>query len=101
MEIQVPIKIAFIDLTKAFELLVSRSGVFQLLEKIGCSSKQLSMIIAFNSNRKSIVRYNGAVPNSFPIKSGVKQGCVLAPTLFGIFFSPALSHAFRTSEDGI
>ena len=31
----------------------------------------------------------------------VKQGCDLAPTLFGIFFSLVLCHAFRTSEDGI
>ena len=35
-----------------------------------------------------------------PIKSGVKQGCVLAPTLFGIFFSLLLSHAFKQSNDG-
>ncbi|KAL1278830.1 hypothetical protein QQF64_025503 [Cirrhinus molitorella] len=32
---------------------------------------------------------------------GVKQGCVLAPTLFGIFFSLLLRHAFSQSEDGV
>ena len=50
---------------------------------------------------KGTDRYDGAVSNAFPIKSGIKQGCVLTPTLFGIFFCPVLSHAFRTSEDGI
>ncbi|XP_018020632.1 uncharacterized protein LOC108676996 [Hyalella azteca] len=37
----------------------------------------------------------------FSIKSGVKQGCVLAPTLFGIFFSLLLKFAFRDSTEGI
>ena len=68
---------------------------------IGCSPKLLSMLTAFHSNTKSTVRCDGAVSNAFIIKSGVKQGCVLAPTLFEIFFSLVLSHAFRTSEDGI
>ena len=31
----------------------------------------------------------------------MKQGCVLAPTLFGIFFSLLLSYAFSQSEDGV
>ena len=35
------------------------------------------------------------------IKSGVKHGCVLAPTLFGIFFSLLLKHAFGTSTEGV
>jgi len=37
----------------------------------------------------------------FGVKSGVKQGCVLAPTLFGIFFSLLLKHAFGSSDDGV
>ena len=92
--------IVFIDLTKAFDL-VSRRGLFQLLEKIGCPPKLLSMITAFHSNIKSTVLYDGAVSYAFPIKSGVKQACLLAPTLFGIVFFPVLYHAFRTSEDYI
>lgn len=37
----------------------------------------------------------------FPINSGAKQGCVLAPMLFGIFFSLLLSKALSKSQDGI
>ena len=33
--------------------------------------------------------------------SGVKQGCVLAPTLFGIFFALLLRHAFGIAQEGI
>ena len=31
----------------------------------------------------------------------MKQGCVLAPTLFGIFFATLLKHAFGKSTEGI
>jgi len=47
------------------------------------------------------VQYESSLSEPFPIKSGVKQGCVLAPTLFGVFFSLLLRYAFRDSSDGI
>ena len=34
-------------------------------------------------------------------RAGWNKGCVLAPALFGIFFSLLLSHAFSLSEDGV
>ena len=37
----------------------------------------------------------------FEIRSGVIQGCVLAPTLFGVFFGLLLKHAFDTTSEGI
>ena len=47
------------------------------------------------------VLYDGATSDPFNILSGVKQGCVLAPTLFGTFFATLLKHAFRESTEGI
>ena len=49
----------------------------------------------------STVQFVGDISNTFGIKSGVKQGCVLVPTLFGIFFALLQKHAFRTSSDGV
>ena len=49
----------------------------------------------------STVQFDGDLSDEFGVKSGVKQGCVLAPTLFGIFFSLPLRHAFHTSTDGV
>ena len=34
------------------------------------------------------------------IKSSVKQGCVLAPTLINILFSVLQKHAFRSTDEG-
>ena len=57
--------------------------------------------MSFHEDMKGSVLFDGSSSAVFPIKSGVKQGCVLAPTLFGIFFSLLLSHAFSESEDGV
>ena len=47
------------------------------------------------------MQFNGSSSEPFEIRSGVKQGCVLAPTLFGIFFGMLLKHAFDTTTEGI
>ena len=86
-----PLYIAFIDLTKAFNL-VSRDGLFKMPPLIGCPQKLLSM---------STVQFDGNVSAEFGVKSGVKQGCICTPTLFGIFFALLLKHAFKKSTDGI
>ena len=95
-----PLYIAFIDLTKAFDL-VSRQGLFTLLQRIGCPPKLLRMITSFHEDMKGTVQYDGSSSEPFSIKSGVKQGCILPPTLFRIFFSLLLSHTFKQSNDGV
>ena len=92
-----PLYIAFIDLTKAFDL-VSRKGLFTLLQRIGCPPKLLRMITSFH---EGMHQYDGSSADPFPIRNIVKHGWIRAPTLFGIFFSLLLSYAFSQSEDGI
>ena len=81
-----PLFIAFIALTKAFDL-VSRDGLFKILPKIGCPPRLLSIIRSFHEDMKSTVVFDRSTSAAFNIRSGVKQGCVLVPTLFGIFFA--------------
>ena len=50
---------------------------------------------------KVTVFYDGATSDPFNILSGVKQACVLAPTLSGIFFATLLKQAFGESTEGI
>ena len=88
-----PLLLAFVDCTKAFNL-VSRSGLFKILQKIGCRPKLLAIITSFHQDMQTTVCFDGATSNGFPVSSGVKQGCVLAPTLFGIVFSMLLQYAF-------
>ena len=47
------------------------------------------------------VKHHGSLSDSFSISNGVKQGCVLAQTLFSIFFSINLREAKDDLPDGI
>ena len=91
---------AFVDLTKAFDT-VSRSGLYMVLHKIGCPPTLLQLIISFHEGMKATDQFDGSTSDSFEIRSGVKQGCVLAPTLFSIFFAVLLQFAFKESPGDI
>ena len=99
-EQNMPLYLAFVDLTKAFDT-VSREGLFLALSKIGCPPKLLSLVRSFHQDMKGTVQFDGNLSEPFDICNGVKQGCVLAPTLFGIFFSMLLKHAFGDANEGI
>ena len=50
---------------------------------------------------QGIVQHDGNVSEPFNIRSGLKQGCELAPTLLGISLLCSLRHAFSTATEGI
>lgn len=99
-EQRMPLYIAFVDLAKAFDT-VCRPALYMVLESIGCPPKLLKMIEAFHEDMTSSVQYDGSRSEPFPVSNGVKQGCVLAPTLFGIYFAALLEFAFEASQEGI
>ena len=86
-----PLYLSFKDLMNMFHL-VSRDGLFKILKKVGWFPKLLVITQSFHEDMQSMVCYNGATSEPFPISSGVKQGCMLVSTLFGIFFSMLLSY---------
>ena len=90
----------FIDLTKAFDT-VSRPGLWALLGKIGCPDHFIRMIRSFHDDMKVTVREGSKRAEPFVVRNGTKQGCVLAPTLFSIFFSLMLFIAFKNTSKGI
>lgn len=57
---------------------------------------------AFHTDMKETVHFNGSSSKPFSIFcSSIKQGCLLAPSLFRIFFAVLLKHAFGTATKGI
>ena len=87
-----PLYIAFIDLSKAFDL-VSRSGLFELLRKIGCPLRLLAIITSYHDDMHSTVYFTGVTSEAFPVSS--------APALFVIFFSMLLQYAFKDCSEGV
>ena len=89
--------ITFVDLTKTFDT-VSRKGLWLIMKRLGCAQKFLNMVIQLYEVQYGQIRLND-LSEPFPITNGVKQGCVLAPTLFSIFFSMVLKQATDDLED--
>ena len=90
----------FIDLTKAFDY-ISRDGLWKIMAKFGCSRKFINVIRQFHDGMKANILENGDLSPAFPVTNGVKQGCVLAPTLFSMVFSAMLTDAFKTCDQGV
>ena len=44
------------------------------------------------------VQDNDETSEPFPVTNGVKQGCVLAPSLFSLMFSAMLTDAFKDGD---
>ena len=95
-----PLYMVFIDFSKAFDT-VGRTGLWQLLRKYGCPEKFTTMIDALHTGMMANISVGDKISESFSVTNWVKQGSVLAPTLFSIFLSAMLDEAFRDMGDGI
>ena len=93
LELQRPLYVAFIDLTKTFDL-VGRSGLFAILRRIGCPATLLSIILKLHDGMHETVQVDRLGSRPFPIKRSVKLGRILAPNLFAIFFTAVLIRVF-------
>ncbi|PFX12093.1 RNA-directed DNA polymerase from mobile element jockey [Stylophora pistillata] len=90
----------FVDLTKAFHT-VDRAALWKVLQKLGCPRKFVTLIRLFHDSMTGLVLSGGEASEPFEITNCVKQGCVLAPVLFNLFFACVLSHAVKDIEDGV
>ena len=72
---------AYVDLCKAFDK-VNRDALWRILGLCGVSPKLINLMSERYSGTKSVVRCGGAISDLFPLVTGVRQGCELAPTLF-------------------
>ena len=90
----------FIDLTKAFDT-VNRAALWAILRKLGCPPRFVQIIRSFHDGMFCRVIENGDASDPFPVSNGVKQGCVLAPTLFSLLFAQMLSAALSQTEAGV
>nr|VZI20073.1 unnamed protein product [Spirometra erinaceieuropaei] len=90
----------FVDLTKAFDT-VNREGLWKIMQEFGCPKRFTQMVRQLHDGMMARVTDNGAVSEAFAVTNGVKQGCVLAPTLFSLMFSAMLMDAYRDERPGI
>ena len=99
-EQNVDLYMTFVDLTKAFDT-VSREGLWKIMAKFGCPAKFIAMVRQFHDGMLARVQNDGEFSDPLPVTNGVKQGCVLASTLFSMMFSAMLTDAFQDGVNGI
>ena len=76
--------VAFVDFVKAFDT-VNRELLFIIPRKLGCPPKFIRIIKKLYTDVHARLIVDGELTQSLEYNSGVKQGCRLAPTLFGIY----------------
>lgn len=74
------------DLRKAYDS-VPRLALWQVLRKYGIPPTLISIIKSLHEGMQAEVRVGTAITDRIDICNGLQQGCVLAPTLFNLYFN--------------
>ena len=69
--------------------------LFKILGKLGCPPKFTRLIHSLYSQAHARLIVDGILTEPFEYNSGVKQGCKLAPTLYGIYAAVLLLLAYE------
>ena len=90
---RIPLYVCFIDLTKAYDF-VDLTLLWIALARFGVPQIMISVIRQFHDGMRACVRLDDRVCSRwFAVEQGIRQGCVLAPLLFNIFFAAAINLA--------
>ena len=99
---RIPLYVCFIDLTKAYDS-VDRTLLWTVLARFGEPHNIISVIHQFHDSMRVCVRLDDRVCSRwFAVEQGLRQGCVLAPLLFNIFFAAVInlvSTRFKSDKD--
>ena len=92
----------FIDLQEAYGT-VDRTLLRQVLTRIGVPPQMIAVIQHFHDGMRACVRPDdGVCLDWFEVEQGLRQGCVLSPLLFNIFFAAVLTVVLqRFGEDTV
>ena len=96
----VSLHMCFVDLQKAYDT-VDRTLLWQVLIRIGVPPQMIAVIRQFHDGMRACVRpHDGVCSDWFGMEQGLRQGCVLSPLLFNIFFAAVLNVVLqRFSEE--
>ena len=68
------------------------------MKKYNISTNLIQVIKNLNNEATSAVLFNSSIGDWFPTTDGVRQGCLLSPTLFNIFLERIMTDALEDHE---
>ena len=90
----------FIDLTKAYDT-INREALWKVISSLGMPSKIINIIQAFHNGMHASVKVEDGESTPFAISNGLRQGCVMAPLLFNLYFTTVLKEALKHADNGM
>ena len=92
---------AFMDLEKAYDR-VDRGALWRTLSLYGIGGKLLSAVKSFYVDSRACVRVGNQESDSFQVRVGLRQGCVMSPWLFNVFMDGVVREVnIRLGERGL
>ncbi|VDL96424.1 unnamed protein product [Schistocephalus solidus] len=73
----------------------------KIMQKLSCPKGAMHVVCQHLDRMMARFSDNRTVSEAFAVTNGVKQGCVLAPTLFSLMFSAVLMDAYHDEPPGI
>ena len=90
----------FIDFRKAFDR-VWQAALWTTMKKFNIDNNLIQAIQNLYNRAKSAVLYNNNIGEWFATKVGVRQGCLLSPTLFNLFLEMIMNVALEDHEGSV
>ena len=81
LEWQTPLYTVFVDFQKAFDS-VDRDVIWRLMYHYGLPPKFVTIIQQMYEDATCQVIHDGKLTEPFTVQTGVRQGCLLSPTIF-------------------
>ena len=84
LEVHKDIYACFIDYSKAFDT-VNHEKLAEILTKIGVDENDIAVITSLYWEQKTCIKFGTEYSKPVQIKRGVRQGCVMSPSLFNVY----------------
>ena len=99
-EYALPMYCSFMDLEKAYDS-VWREGMWQIAEYYGIPTRIVDLLRNWYIGSSSFVRMDGEEGDLFPITTGLRQGCVMSPSLFNIYMDAMMRKVTESPIGGV
>ena len=95
-----PLCIGFIDFKNAFDCIYHET-LWKILRHYGLPQKIVDLISVLYKSFECSVLMDSTQTDYFPVKSGVRQGCILSPILFNITLDYIMGQTTQNVRHGI